>query len=503
MGRGAGFEMSASPVGILLQRIIKLERESSVAIFLQIANQITGAIQQGLIAPGQKMPGTRALAEAIQVHRNTVTAAYEELYALSWLVILPNKGAFVAAELPLVRRSQNELLDYPAQTGFSFKTSIILDHFYENNTCDYLFTDGTPDIRLTQIKDLSRLYTANMKRKSNRKKMSAYFQEGSKYFKRHLCDYLKLTRGLKIAEEHILVTRSIEMNLFILSSILLQPDDYVVVPDPGYFAANMAFRRQTKNIFTVPVDEEGLDVAALEKQCQQQPVRLAYVIPQNHYPTTVSLSAARRMALLQLSQQYGFIIIEDEHDYDFHYEQQQMLPLATADAAGMVIYIGSFGKSLVPGFRTGFIVAPQNLMKEMRKFLGIIDRQGDVLMEQALGEMIEEGVIQKHIKKSIKVYKERRDKMAELLRLELGAWISFTPPVGGLAFWLVFKKKINLIRLRDQCMLNNLFLPRNLLYQNRRGAAMRIGFGHLEEPELVIVIGILKRSLEELEGSHS
>jgi len=174
--------------------------------------------------------------------------------------------------------------------------------------------------------------------------------------------------------------------------------------------------------------------------------------------------------------------------------------LATADAAGMVIYIGSFGKSLVPGFRTGFIVAPQNLMKEMRKFLGIIDRQGDVLMEQALGEMIEEGVIQKHIKKSIKVYKERRDKMAELLRSELGGWLSFTPPVGGLAFWLVFKKKINLIRLRERCAANNLFLPRNLLYQNRRGAAMRIGFGHLEEPEMVVVVGILKQSLKELEG---
>jgi Transcriptional regulators containing a DNA-binding HTH domain and an aminotransferase domain (MocR family) and their eukaryotic orthologs len=158
-------------------------------------------------------------------------------------------------------------------------------------------------------------------------------------------------------------------------------------------------------VLTVPVDEEGLNVAELEKLCKQCPIRMVYTIPQNHYPTTVNLSAARRMALVQLSQQYGFIIVEDDHDYDFHYEQQQMLPLATADPAGMVIYIGSFGKSLVPGFRTGFIVAPQNLMREMRKFLGIIDRQGDVLMEQALGEMIEEGVLQKHIKKSIKVYK--------------------------------------------------------------------------------------------------
>lgn len=491
--------MSASPVCDLLQRIITLERESSTAIFIQIANQVTNAIQQGLLAPGQKMPGTRALSEALKVHRNTITAAYEELFALGWVLIRPNKGTFVIPELPRINRNEEELLTYPSKTGFSFKTSIILDHFYENNNCDYLFTDGTPDIRLTQIRDLSRLYTANMQRKSNRKRMSYYFQEGSKYFKQHLCNYLKDTRGLKISEENILVTRSIEMNLFIISAILLQEDDYVVVSDPGYFAANMAFRKQTKNMLTIPVDEEGLDVAALEVLCKKYPIRMVYVIPQNHYPTTISLSASRRMALLQLSRQYGFIIVEDDHDYDFHYEHQQMLPLATADAAGMVIYIGSFGKSLVPGFRTGFIVAPENLMQEMRKFLGIIDRQGDVLMEQALGEMIEEGVIQKHIKKSIKVYKERRDKMSELLRSQLGMWVDFSPPAGGLAFWVVFRKKINLARLRDQCAVNNLFIPRNILYQNKHFAAMRIGFGHLDEQESVKSIIILKRSLEEME----
>ncbi|OJV55253.1 MAG: GntR family transcriptional regulator [Bacteroidetes bacterium 43-16] len=499
MGKGAGFKISASPVCNLLQRIILLQRESSLAIFIQIANQVTHAIQQGLLVPGQKMPGTRALADVLKVHRNTVTAAYEELYALGWLQIRPNKGAFVIPELPLVNKHKEELPAYPAQTGFSFKTSIILDSFYEHSTCDYLFTEGTPDIRLTQITDLSRLYTSNMKRKSNRKKMSYYFQEGSRYFKQHLCNYLNATRGLKIAEENILITRSIEMNLFIISEILLQQEDYVVVSNPGYFAANMAFHKQTKNILTVPVDEEGLNVRELEALCKTYPIRLVYVIPQNHYPTTVNLSAARRMSLLQLSQRYGFIIVEDDHDYDFHYEHQQVLPLATVDTSGMVIYIGSFGKSLVPGFRTGFIVAPQNLMKEMRKFLGIIDRQGDVLMEQALGEMIEDGGIQRHIKKSIKAYKERRDKMTGLLHSHLAAWISFLPPSGGLAFWVVFKKKINLIRLREQCAANNLFLPRNILYQDRHTTAMRLGFGHLEEQELEVCISILKRSLEEME----
>lgn len=97
---------------------------------------------------------------------------------------------------------------------------------------------------------------------------------------------------------------------------------------------------------------------------------------------------------------------------------------------------------MAPGFRTGFIIAPENLIREMKKFLGIIDRQGDVLMEQALGELIEEGAIQRHLKRSIKIYKERRDLMASLLEKELEEWIQFQKPTGGLAFWLPLKRAL-------------------------------------------------------------
>jgi GntR family transcriptional regulator/MocR family aminotransferase len=125
---------------------------------------------------------------------------------------------------------------------------------------------------------------------------------------------------------------------------------------------------------------------------------MLYLTPHHHYPTTVALSAQSRLELLELANEYGFVILEDDYDYEFHYDKSPILPLASADTNGMVIYIGSFGKSLAPGFRTGFIVAPENLMAEMRKYLGIIDRQGDILMERALGEMIEEGEINRYLK---------------------------------------------------------------------------------------------------------
>ena len=223
---------------------------------------------------------------------------------------------------------------------------------------------------------------------------------------------------------------------------------------------------------------------------------MLYLTPHHHYPTTVTLSAKRRLELLNLANEYGFIILEDDYDYDFHYDKSPILPLASADTNGMVIYIGSFGKSLVPGFRTGFIVAPENLMIEMRKYLGIIDRQGDVLMEHVLGEMIAEGEINRYLKKSLKIYQERRDYFVSLLEQNLGEYIDFQKPSGGLAVWMKWKIPVNLMQLSRNCAQNNLFIPKTLLYQNKNLTAMRLGFGNLNLTEMDKSIEILSENIK-------
>lgn len=247
----------------------------------------------------------------------------------------------------------------------------------------------------------------------------------------------------------------------------------------------------------MPIDDEGLDVNALEDICRKQPVRLVYVTPHHHYPTTVSMSAQRRIQLLQLAKEFGFAIVEDDYDYDFQYDKHPLLPIASNDRHGSVIYVGSFGKSLAPGFRTGFVVAPSNLMQEMRKHLGIIDRQGDVLMEQVLGEMIEEGAIHRHLKKSLKVYRERRDLMTQLLENELGEDVEFQTPSGGLAIWVRWRRPISLLGLAQRSIERNLFIPRTLLYQNSALQGMRIGFGHLNPKEMETAIKILRELNQE------
>lgn len=491
-----------STAAVTYKKLVQINREATLPVYRQITDQLIEAIQRGNLIAGTRLPGTRAFGRLLNINRNTAVAVYEELEVQGWIKTKPNKGSFVLhhthnkpSKLPADKTVHTS--GYPAATGFSFQQTNILDNPFEFSSCEYVFNDGTPDIRLLQIDTLSQLYSSNLKRKSNRKKLTNYNQEGSEYFKVNLCNYLNLSRGLHISGKNLLITRSTEMSVYITSRILLSEGDLVLVGELSYFSMNMIFQKNGARIKTVPVDEEGIDVNAIEQLCKRHTIRMVYITPHHHYPTTVTLSAARRIQLLQLAATYGFIILEDDYDYDFHYNQSPVLPLSGTDTAGMVIYIGSFGKSLAPGFRTGFIVAPENLMTEMRKYLGIIDRQGDILMEQVLGEMIQEGEIHRYLRKSLKVYQERRDYFASLLQEHLAEEISFTIPSGGLAFWLQWKKHPNLLQLSKRCAQNDLFIPKTLLYQNHQLTATRIGFGNLTFEEMEKSISILRRCVHQ------
>jgi len=288
------------------------------------------------------------------------------------------------------------------------------------------------------------------------------------------------------------------MSIYIVSEILLSEGDTVLVGELSYFSVNMIFQKAGVDIKAVPIDHEGIHVEEVRKICQRQKIRMLYLTPHHHYPTTVTLSAQRRLELLQLAEEFGFIILEDDYDYDFHYDKSPILPLASADTNGMVVYIGSFGKSLAPGFRTGFIVAPENLMAEMRKYLGIIDRQGDILMEHVLGEMIAEGEISRYLKKSLKVYQERRDCFASILQENLNGLLHFEKPSGGLALWLEWQVPVNLMELSRNCARNNLFIPKTLLYQNKNLTAMRLGFGNLNREEMEKSLEIFSDSVKKI-----
>lgn len=485
-----------SPVKILFKSFMQIDRQSDQAVYLQIAYQLINAIQRGLLVPGLKLPGTRSLCVDLGVHRKTVIAAYDELETQGWIEIRPNKGAFIGAKSldgspePLVY-NQDFLARYAVSTGYHFKKSMLLDLPELNSNSELEFTDGLPDVRLAPLDHLSRVYSANLKRRRNSRYLGYSHNEGSEYFKEMLAVYLNNTRGLLISKNNVMITRGVDMGIYLVADLLLEFGDLVVVGDLSYYVANMIFQKAGAEIISVPVDEEGICVDAIKDLCKRKKIRMLYLTPHHHYPTTVTLSAKRRIELLYLSTIYGFVILEDDYDYDFHYDSNPVLPLASADGQGMVVYIGSFCKSLAPGFRSGYLIAPENLISELGKLRGIVDRQGDVLMEMALAELLDEGEIQRHLKKALKIYHERRDVFCDLLKNHLDDLVSFSAPPGGLAIWTKWDPKLNLMRVSRECGLRGLDLPQTLLYQNDSLTAMRLGFGNLSVEEMTRSIQLL------------
>lgn len=490
----------SSPGQIPFNSFISLDRQDETSIYIQLAQQIIQAIQRGFIPIGTKLPGSRQLAKVLSIHRNTVVAALQELEAQGWVEIKANIGSYVLKNTTKAKKNtgyaknlnQNQ---YALQTGYDFEKSTILENPFESTTCTLRLDDGMPDSRLSPLQELSKFYTANLKRKKNSKYLGYSDQNRPTTFREQLCNFLNQSRGLHIQPKNLLITRSVELSTYIIAQTLLQPDDLVVVGQPSYFAANMIFQQAGAKIKSIPVDDDGIDTEALEQLCKKQQIRLLYLTPHHHYPTTVTLSSERRAIILELASTYGFAIIEDDYDYDFHYDDASIMPMAAIDYGGMIIYTGSFGKSLAPGFRTGFIVAPENLVIELQKLLNLLDNQGDFIMEQVLSDLIAEGEIHRYLKKSVKLYKERRNYMSYLLARELNEYVDFDIPTGGLALWTTWRKEINLIQLRRQCEKSNLFLPKNILYQAKDIAAIRIGFGHLNASEMEESVAILAESL--------
>lgn len=493
----------SSPVLALFSRIVRIDRGSAQPIYLQVAQQMINAVQRGYLLVGTKLPGTRTLSELLEVHRKTVIAIYNELEAQGWVEVQPNKGTFIIHQSHQIKLQKPyerlvSLAQYPLSAGFPFSESAVLDRPFEESDCRLTFNDGQPDIRLSQMQQLSRWYSASMKRKRHLKAVIRHQVGGNPYFKEQLSNYLNFSRGLHISKDNLLITRSVEMSLYLLTQVLLTDGDLVLVGDLSMFSANMVFQKKGVSVRTIPLDNNGIDVDYIRERFRPGEVRMVYVTPHHHYPTTVTLSAPRRIALLQLAEEYGFVVVEDDYDYDFQYEQTAVMPLASGDVHGMVVYVGAFGKSLAPAFQTGFIVAPNNLIVELQKYLAIIDKQGDVMMEQALGEMIEEGEIHRQLKKSLKVYRERRDLFCEILKTRFQSRVTFQVPSGGLALWTTWDKHFSLFQLANRCRQNDLFIPTNLLYQNSSLSAIRLGFGHLNETEMDEALSALRKAMDAL-----
>ena len=491
-----------SPVGVLLKQLVDFDKSNIQPVYLQIAQQIINAIQRGYISKGSVLPGTRVLSQILKIHRNTVVAVYDELASQGWVEIIPNKGTFVlvpeqtTATIKAGTQKLDAVYQYSKITGFPFQPSFNLASTSQITEAKYSINDGSPDLRLHPVYQFSRWYSAVMKRKTLINKWNQPNQSSYSLFEIQLCNYLNATRGFHIKPENLISTRSTEMSLYIVSRLLIKQNDVVLVGSLSNYASNMIFQQAGATIKTIPIDADGIDVNYIKTHFVKGSIRCVYVCAHRQYPTTTTLRAERRLQLLELAKAYQFAIIEDDYDYDFQFEGSAILPMATADASGVVIYLGKFGQSLFPSFQTGFVVAPENLISEAKNYLQLLDKQGDVIQEQMLTELISEGEIYRLMKKNIITYKQRRDYLCKCLESNFKDILSWKTPSGGLALWLQFKSEISLVKLAEAAEKEDLFIPNTSLYQDKKICAIRFGFGHLNEEEIERVIKKLKKAYQ-------
>lgn len=486
----------------ILQEMIRVDDASDTPIYLQIANAFIHNIRLGRLRKGLKLPGSREVAALLNINRMTMVAAYDELQAQGWIEMLPRKGTFVKNDLPVLtpKRIDKEqpLFAMPEKPIFSFDERKIVpveaSDFPE--AIKLSFNDGFPDGRLAPIEELIRSMRSLSRLATHKKYLMYGGAQGTALLRETLAGFLSDTRGLPISARNILITRGAQMGTYISASIVLDPGDHVIVGEPGYSGANLTFRQLGAKINFVPVDEEGLDIDGVEKLCRNRKIRMVYVIPHHHNPTTVTLTPERRIRLLELSVKYKFAIMEDDYDYDFHYASKPMMPMASLDRHGSVIYIGTLTKTLAPAIRIGFLVAPEGFIRHATSLRKTLDTQGDSLMENAIASLYKDGTIPSHIKRSVKVYKERRDHFCTLLAKELGGHIAFKIPDGGMSVWTKFLRA-DMTKVSRKAYDKGLIIKDGREYDTtaRRYNSVRLGFASLSFKEQEQAIDILKRSL--------
>jgi GntR family transcriptional regulator/MocR family aminotransferase len=474
----------------------RIDPAKGVPIYMQVISAIVRDIERGRLSPGTYLPGTRQLANELGVNRKTVVLAYEELIAQGWLSSEGTKGTMVASTVPdpMHRTLARSTRARPASEP-QYRVLPTPDPPLAVPTSGSLkLNEGAPDGRLFPPDVLTSAYRTAIQRVSSANRMLYRDPLGSRELRQTIAGMLRSQRGLTIGGEEICVTRGSQNGLFLTAQILLKPGDVVIVEALTHEPAIAAFRALGAKLVAVPLDRNGIDVEAVERTCRARRVRAIFLTPHHQFPTTVTLPPPRRLRLLDLARQFGFAIIEDDYDHEFHFASQPLLPMA-AYAPEHVIYLGSLSKLLLPALRVGYVVAPREVMPALAHAISLTDGMGNRLTEEATAEIIASGELRRHARKVHKIYAERRMRFAEELRNNFGDDIDFTIPDGGLAFWLRFPGfDLDVVEARAKEAGLQFATSRSYMADEKAERGLRIGFASLNEKEAAHAISVLRQA---------
>lgn len=472
--------------------------EGEVKTAVALVDAVTADVRRGRLTPGERLPGTRQLADSLGVNRKTVVAAFAELEAEGWVVLREGSGAFVAQLLPElgVRVGERPALLLPfllpptVETGReSASNADRANPPAAPSQAMLRMSGGQPDLRVLPLDSLARAWRRALSG-SGRALVDYADTYGEPTLLAALGGWLAETRAVCPAEGGLVVTRGSQGALYLISRAILRPGERVAVEQYGYAPAWAVFREAGLSLVPIPVDGGGLDVGALAMEPR---LRAVYLTPHHQYPTGAVLAPGRRDQLLRLAAERGLMVIEDDYDHEFHYVGRPVLPLAAADRRGVVVYVGTLSKALAPGLRVGFVAAHPQIVSRLAAYRRLVDRQGDHVTERAVAELILDGSLGRHIRRSRRTYQRRRTTLLHALTSQFGSKIIANDPPGGMALW-VHAPGVDVDAWAARARLTGVEFTTAREYAFDRAAApyIRLGFACLDESEIVEAVRRMK-----------
>ena len=416
--------------------LIALDRKSKLPLHKQIYEGLRAAIVSSAIDSGQKVPSSRDLAAQLHISRIPVLDAYAQLLMEGYLEARTGSGTFVSAELP------DSIPFVAAQQKPHAQPSISGDRHLADRTrilpkrepLPWLHGWGAFGLHQPALEQFPHTLWASLLARHSRNPRIAKIHHidprGSERFREVICNYLRTSRGVHCDASQILIVSGSQQALDLTARVLLNAGDAVWIEEPGYNLARSVFLSAGCRLVPVPVDAAGMDVAAGLRKNRN--ARAAHVTPSHQFPLGVSMSAARRMQLLQWAQKYGAWIIEDDYDSEYRHEGMPIASLQGLDPHARVIYVGTFSKVLFPSLRMGYIVVPPDLVDAFIAVRLAMDIFPAYLYQEALTDFIAEGNFARHIRKMRTLYHERRDALLHALESTLHPNLEITGSETGM-----------------------------------------------------------------------
>lgn len=473
--------------------LFQVERKEMTSLQAQIRQMLVSAMLSGQMAAGSPIPSTRTMAKRLKVSRNTVMLAYQALAADGYLEARERSGFYVSPDIARgnFEDAETKPADIPAASGSTvkweqmFRVTPSAQRNIEKpanwHEFPYPFIYGQSDAALFPIaawRDCTR-------QAMNRKWMDAWtsdrFNEDDPMLIEQIHQRILPRRGIMADREQILVTLGAQNALYMLASMLIRPGDRVVLEDPGYPDIRNIFALKTDNIGTAELDGEGIVVNE-----KLNGAKLVFTTPSHQFPTNITMSAGRRRELLAWADAENALIIEDDYEFETNYIGEPTPSLKSRDRDGRVLYVGSLSKSLMPGLRMGFIVAPRRLISELRALRRLMFRHPPGNNQRVVALFLALGHHDALIGKLHRAYQTRWETMSESLNQYLPGWAR-SPAFGGTSFWVTGPDELDADELSRKAMEDGILVePGSVFFADPANNAnhFRLGFSSIPQERI-------------------